>query len=766
MESLIEGASLRGAASIAFKPEEARSLPSSPTNPARLAAERYLSEWDGSRSPGETDDMVRDLIEIVAFCGAELPATVIEIVTAAMKTGGWAVDGGLLLQPKRLQRLAETAIRERPSSPPRKVGDEDPVDVAAAAARSLAVAWTEANRDTTLEGVSAAVAEIAVQLAPDHQMLSRGMLATVAVVALKSAGAVVGEGALWAGETAARRALGEVVQELPPLPTSAEMEAWREEWDRAAPVREAERTARNAVVVLRAAQLEADWARVQAETPEESERLNREEDERVAAWEREREATAVVTGREPIRLSPAQMAGVEASSLLSSNAELAGLGVSALATQLLMALPGLERETANAVAREALQVRGLPLGPLGKAEVGPLAPWKRAATPFVLGDPSRLRRREWLYGKLLIRKELTATVAPGGVGKTTLAITEAVALATGRPLLGVPLEKPYRVWIWNGEEPEDEMRRRISAVCLYHGISDSDLGGRLFFDNGHDLPIVLAEQSREGVKIFQPMVDALLLMLREREIDVMIVDPFISTHNVAENETNAMQKAVSSWKELAVKANVAISILHHTRKLNGEEASMDSSRGASSFVDKVRIGRSLNVMTKEEAKEFDVKPWNRLGYISFGAGGKANMSARSDTKSWYKLEDVGLGNGNPLSRFAQEDRVGVVVSWTPATKPHSFDPAALERLRKLLASSTWRPAPQSQQHEDWTGVAVAMALGINRELATWKEEAKAEMRRLERSGYLGTEKRIGPSRTAITVSVFLELEAAEGDVEA
>ena len=47
------------------------------------------------------------------------------------------------------------------------------------------------------------------------------------------------------------------------------------------------------------------------------------------------------------------------------------------------------------------------------------------------------------------------TVADGGVGKSTLAIAEGVAIALGRNLLGVPVPGPLEVLYINLEEPAD-----------------------------------------------------------------------------------------------------------------------------------------------------------------------------------------------------------------------------------------------------------------------------------------------------------------------
>ena len=41
--------------------------------------------------------------------------------------------------------------------------------------------------------------------------------------------------------------------------------------------------------------------------------------------------------------------------------------------------------------------------------------------------------------------------------QTTLALTEAIALATGRPLLGVEVPEKVNVWHYNLEDPLDEL---------------------------------------------------------------------------------------------------------------------------------------------------------------------------------------------------------------------------------------------------------------------------------------------------------------------
>jgi hypothetical protein len=49
-----------------------------------------------------------------------------------------------------------------------------------------------------------------------------------------------------------------------------------------------------------------------------------------------------------------------------------------------------------------------------------------AATPFSSLDPITIPRRQFLYGRHLIRQFVSTTVAPGGIGKSSLGIAEAL----------------------------------------------------------------------------------------------------------------------------------------------------------------------------------------------------------------------------------------------------------------------------------------------------------------------------------------------------
>jgi AAA domain len=161
------------------------------------------------------------------------------------------------------------------------------------------------------------------------------------------------------------------------------------------------------------------------------------------------------------------------------------------------------------------------------------------ATPYVWTEPEKIPPREFLYGRRLIRKYATATIAPGGVGKTALEIAEVLSMVSGRPLLGVRTSQ-LRVWLWSLEDPREEMVRRIQATAKHYRLTQDDIDDRLFLDSGREQPLVIAEMQRTGVVVYRPVVDAIIAQLKERAIDVLIIDPFVSCHRATENDNNAI----------------------------------------------------------------------------------------------------------------------------------------------------------------------------------------------------------------------------------
>ncbi|WP_085641612.1 AAA family ATPase [Marivita geojedonensis] len=94
--------------------------------------------------------------------------------------------------------------------------------------------------------------------------------------------------------------------------------------------------------------------------------------------------------------------------------------------------------------------------------------------------------------------------------------------------------------------------------------------------------------------------------MRLRQIDVLIVDPFVSSHRVNEMDNGKIDLVAKELVRIAEECNCAIELVHHTRKLNGVEATSDASRGASSLTAAARSARVLQRISPEELEKAGV----------------------------------------------------------------------------------------------------------------------------------------------------------------
>lgn len=321
------------------------------------------------------------------------------------------------------------------------------------------------------------------------------------------------------------------------------------------------------------------------------------------------------------------------------------------------------------------------------------------ATPFVWRDEASIPPRKWLYGRHLLRKFLSVDIAAGGIGKSSVKIGEALAMASNRPIYGKDIQEgPLGVWIYNLEDPNEETERRIHAAAKRFGLRPEDFGGRLFVDSGRDQPCVIAEETKDGVRIVKPIVEAIVSEIKTRKVDVMIVDPFVSSHAVTENDNKAIDVVAKEWARIADLCNCSINLVHHIRKQNGSEATAESARGAISLIAAARSVIVYNRMTKEEAESAGITP-EEASFIFRANNDKANLSP-PEKADWYRMNNQDLDNG---------DKVGVACVWQ---WPDPFDGVSVAHLRqaqRAVGEGQWRESNQSPQ---WVGYAIAPILNI------------------------------------------------------
>jgi len=265
-------------------------------------------------------------------------------------------------------------------------------------------------------------------------------------------------------------------------------------------------------------------------------------------------------------------------------------------------------------------------------------------------DFATIPRREWLLGFRFVPGFVTLTISPGGVGKSTLSLHEAVALASGRgSLCGLPDVTPQQVWVHNTEDPIDEISRRVAAACMAHGIY-GDARARLHFSSGRDEPVVLVANQGKGPVVNNKRIEQMMRFVDKNKVKLVVLDPFVRLHRCDENDNNSIDLVVQALSKIAGKTGCAMHVIHHTRKRSqgqGGEGDMDTARGASALASAARIAHTLCGMSEKFAKEYGIPDAERKMLVRLDDA-KANMSPPASDVTWFRKIGVDLPNGDKV----------------------------------------------------------------------------------------------------------------------
>ena len=339
--------------------------------------------------------------------------------------------------------------------------------------------------------------------------------------------------------------------------------------------------------------------------------------------------------------------------------------------------------------------------PFAAPDYQPISAVVSMASRFDLPDPGSIPPRPWVFGRWLLRNTVTAVVAPGGVGKSSLMAAMLLSLVTGKALLGKDVwNGPLRAWLWNLEDDKDELARQLLAAAIYYGVTNKDIAGRMFVDSGPEgATLCTATSDGRGFTLNQQKFDDIAAELKARRIDVLIIDPFVSSHQVEENDNSKIDAVAKAWSRVAKQANCSIILVHHTAKTRGERITTESSRGASSLTNAARSVLALNPMDEGQARHYGVDEADARRY--FTVGDDKHNRAPAEWANWFQLASIELPNG---------DSLGVVAPWKPPAVMDGVDATALGQIMRIVSAGDYK---LHMSAKDWVGYEVARVLKMD-----------------------------------------------------
>jgi hypothetical protein len=341
-----------------------------------------------------------------------------------------------------------------------------------------------------------------------------------------------------------------------------------------------------------------------------------------------------------------------------------------------------------AKGKSPLNIRPVVTATVNPVALGP-ALWSSTAMTVIFAN---IPHRRTLYGFDLVRGELTVVGGPGGAGKSSLAIGIGGTIAAGRELLG---EKIYgtdlRVLLVNAEDSTNEIRRRVIAFSLAHGLVEQDLG-RLCIA-GADHPNVQAMSFLRVNAAGSSDLDTSGLVMLEAALealrpDLVVLDPLIALcagGNTNDNSSMALVMRALKW--LATKFDCAILIVHHTRK-GGDAGSAEAISGAAAIVNLARRAIMPVGISIEEAAKLGILASERHQYVRL-IDAKSNLAPRASDAPLYRLHSVDLRNPEPPT-YPFGDNVQAIVRVQLPLRPAGSGPTDEDKIRTVIVDLVQR----------------------------------------------------------------------------
>jgi len=209
---------------------------------------------------------------------------------------------------------------------------------------------------------------------------------------------------------------------------------------------------------------------------------------------------------------------------------------------------------------------------------------------------------EFCLNPLLPIGAVTIINAHGGTGKSLFALKMVIHIVLGLDFLNAFTNDGKAAYM-SLEDPEAVFRERFFKIA--NGMPDDitprlpELTQKLMFIDMYGKPALMAGFVN-GKVVESQMVTKLANDLKNSDIKCLVIDTFVRTHSLNENDNAQMGALLMLFEKIAKVAQCAVVLIHHQPKAG---LSKDyASRGASAITDNAR---SVIHLEKVDAKDMD-----------------------------------------------------------------------------------------------------------------------------------------------------------------
>ncbi|SNS48099.1 hypothetical protein SAMN06295912_107107 [Sphingomonas laterariae] len=205
---------------------------------------------------------------------------------------------------------------------------------------------------------------------------------------------------------------------------------------------------------------------------------------------------------------------------------------------------------------------------------------------------------QWFY------VDVGVFIAPGGTGKTTLLLFQAICIVLGLDLFGYEVRNAGPVVIITAEDSRETLVARLRYMCHQLGLTDEQM-------QEVRESVIITDVSGKGIKLTtvekdvvmpSKVLDRLIVEVGLLCPSLLIVDPMVS-FGVGESRINdAEQAMIDAARRIVNTVQCAVLYVHHTGKANARDKTTDqySGRGGSALADGARMVHVLQRLTPAE----------------------------------------------------------------------------------------------------------------------------------------------------------------------
>ncbi len=265
----------------------------------------------------------------------------------------------------------------------------------------------------------------------------------------------------------------------------------------------------------------------------------------------------------------------------------------------------------------------------------------------------------WLIKGVIAQGIVGILAAPGGTGKTMMALQLGIAVASGERFAGVwDTEEPGAALLLLGEDDDAELHRRMEAIKQHLPSIEQRAWDRLYIKSmiGEETRLTATDKSSGKIDPTHTHARLMAAVQQIPNLRLIVLDSLTRWRGEGdENDASTASRFIQICEQLAQKTGATVLVLHHTAKsvLNSDEPSQGAGRGSSAFCDDARLMIQLMSMNKAMNASYKL-PDDELRWHVVLAVPKANGAPPQPKLLLRRLEGGYLTHTDTTTRRLKE----------------------------------------------------------------------------------------------------------------